>query len=230
MASRIIFLPKREMPWYEEKVVSFEWVPGLAKSQAIKSVLNLHEAAKNQCNLFNLLEISTKSNSELGSSLSAFNLKLEIETDYVSVESAYQSSKLFRNGGPYKDLLQVNPYDAKRDERIKNSGHLIGFEFQGNSWNLTSSPNFYDYLYISALAKNHLKDTLQNYDAFTDIAFSQTSLKYNKKISFNCQARSVAIYLGLRSTYKENQIVNKLFELTQKNPEMFDDYQLSLDL
>ena len=37
MASRIVFLPKYEDPWYEEKVVTFEWVPGMAKSQARKS-------------------------------------------------------------------------------------------------------------------------------------------------------------------------------------------------
>lgn len=230
MASRIIFLPKHEMPWFEEKIVTFEWVPGLAKSQAIKSVINLHEAAKTQHKILNPLEISTKSNSNLGITLSAFNLKLDVDTESVIVESAYQSSKLFKNGGPYKDILQLNPYEAKKDERIKNSGQLIGFEFQGNNWNITKSPNFYDYLYISALNKFEIKDSLQDFDAFTDIAFSQTSLKYSKKLPFNCQARSVAIYIGLRNSFEKYQIINILFDLTQKNSEIIDGYQLSLDI
>ena len=59
MASRIVFLPKFQDPWYEEKVVTFEWVPGMAKSQARKSINNLHEAAQAQLDLLKPLEIST---------------------------------------------------------------------------------------------------------------------------------------------------------------------------
>ena len=119
MASRIVFLPKFQDPWYEEKVVTFEWVPGMAKSQARKSINNLHEAAQAQLDLLKPLEISTKSNTDLGVSLSAFNLQLDVDTHFVSIESAYQSSKIFKNGGPFRDILNLNSYDAKKDERLK---------------------------------------------------------------------------------------------------------------
>ena len=230
MASRIVFLPKYEDPWYEEKVVTFEWVPGMAKSQARKSINNLHEAAQTQLELRNPLEISTKSNSDLGVSLSAFNLKLDVDTEFVSIESAYQSSKVFKNGGPYRDILNLNSYDAKKDERLKESGELIGFEFEGNEWNVTNSPNFYDYLYIRALIDFEDKKLIQEFDCFTDIAFSQTSLKYKNNLSFNCQARSVAIYLGLLNNLEEYKIVKKLYDISQKNPKIIMSDQLSLEI
>ena len=230
MASRIVFLPKYEDPWYEEKVVTFEWVPGMAKSQARKSISNLHEAAQTQLELRNPLEISTKSNTDLGVSLSAFNLKLDVDTEFVSIESAYQSSKVFKNGGPYRDILNLNSYDAKKDERLKDSGELIGFRFEGNEWNVTNSPNFYDYLYIRALTDFEDKKLIQEFDCFTDIAFSQTSLKYKNNLSFNCQARSVAIYLGLLNNLEECKIVKKLYDISQKNPKIIVSDQLSLEI
>lgn len=230
MASRIVFLPKYEDPWYEEKVVTFEWVPGMAKSQARKSISNLHEAAQTQLELRNPLEISTKSNTDLGVSLSAFNLKLDVDTEFVSIESAYQSSKVFKSGGPYRDILNLNSYDAKKDERLKESGELIGFEFEGNEWNVTNSPNFYDYLYIRALIDFEDKKLIQEFDCFTDIAFSQTSLKYKNNLSFNCQARSVAIYLGLLNNLEEYKIVKKLYDISQKNPKIIMSDQLSLEI
>lgn len=230
MASRIVFLPKYEDPWYEEKVVTFEWVPGMAKSQARKSINNLHQAAQVQLELHNPLEISTKSNSDLGVSLSAFNLKLDVDTQFVSIESAYQSSKVFKNGGPYRDILNLNSYDAKKDERLKNSGGLIGFEFEGSEWNVTNSPNFYDYLYIRALTDFEDKKLIQEFDCFTDIAFSQTSLKYKNNLSFNCQARSVAIYLGLLNNLDESKIIKMLYEISKKNPKIVKSDQLTLEI
>ena len=230
MASRIVFLPKYEDPWYEEKVVTFEWVPGMAKSQARKSISNLHDAAQTQLELRNPLEISTKSNTDLGVSLSAFNLKLDVDTQFVSIESAYQSSKVFKNGGPYRDILNFNSYAAKKDERLKNSGELIGFEFEGNEWNVTNSPNFYDYLYIRALTDFEDKKLIQEFGCFTDIAFSQTSLKYKNNLSFNCQARSVAIYLGLLNNLDESKIVKKLYDISKNNPKILKSDQLSLEI
>jgi hypothetical protein len=126
--------------------------------------------------------------------------------------------------------LALSSRESKKDERLKNSGSLIGFEFQGYHWNIINSPNFYDYLYIRALNQYENNDLVHDFDSFTDIAFSQTSLKYNKKLSFNCQARSVAIYSGLRANIQKSDIVDRLFELTQKYSELPTDGQLSLDI
>ena len=131
------------------------------------------------------LEISTKSSLPLGVKLSAFSLKLE----GVYLENVFQSSKMFENGGPYLDLLEISPKEAKRDERLRTSGKLIGFYYKGKVWKLTPATAFYDWIYIQAVKESLCSDELKRlkeYSAFTDIEF-------NPKKSINTQARSVAL-------------------------------------
>jgi hypothetical protein len=218
MASRIIFSPNLSLnnELFSERLVNFEWVPGIAISQAKKSIRNLHEAAERQIGLANILEISTRSEVILGISLSAFNLLFEGKN--FSVESAYQASKVFEKGGPYLDLLNSNSTDAKKDERLKNSGVLTGFRFEGEDFPVTQAPNFYDYLYIRSLLTFSDRHLLKEYDGFTDIAFSQTTLIYKNKRAYNCQARSAAIFLTLISRHIEEEIIDNLRELMGKHP------------
>ena len=213
MASRIVFLPISDAgnELFQEKLVSFDWVPGIAISQAKKSVRNLHEAAGKQIGLTKILEISTRSEEILGISLSAFNLQFENRN--FSVESAYQASKVFEKGGPYLDLLNLSSTEAKTDLRLKNSGLLTGFRFEGDNFPVTSAPNFYDYLYIRSLLTFTDRYLLKTYDGFTDIAFSQTSLIYKSKRAYNCQARSTAIFCSLISRHLEADILAKLRDL-----------------
>lgn len=210
MANRIVFLPNviSENELFQEKLVTFEWVPGIAISQAKKSIRNLHEAAGDQLGLTKILEISTRSEEILGISLSAFNLQFENKN--FSVESVYQSSKVFEKGGPYLDLLNLSAKEAKTDVRLKNSGLLTGFRFEGEDFPVASAPNFYDYLYIRSLITFADRHLLKTYDGFTDIAFSQTSLVYKNKRAYNCQARSTAIFCTLISRYLESDILAKL--------------------
>jgi len=212
MASRIVFLPNSssEYELFQEKLVTFDWVPGIAVSQAKKSIRNLHEAAGKQIGLTKILEISTRSEVILGISLSAFNLQFENKN--FSVESAYQASKVFEKGGPYLDLLNLSSTEAKTDLRLKNSGLLIGFRFEGEDFAVASAPNFYDYLYIRSLLVFSDRHLLKSYDGFTDIAFSQTSLIYKNKRAYNCQARSTAIFCTLISRHLEADILAKLKE------------------
>ena len=157
----------------------FEWAGGFAVSQKKKNVARLHEALGGEC-----LEVSTKSDVVIGTKLSAFNLKLDGHT----LENIFQSSKVFENGGPYRDLLNVSPKEAKRDQRLKSSGNLKGFEYDNYLWALNPKTCFYDYLYCKAarnIEANELKQ-IWNYEYFTDIEF-------NPAKSINTQARSVAI-------------------------------------
>ncbi len=213
VASRIVFLPVpgggNEL--FQERLVTFDWVPGIAISQAKKSIRNLHESAGKQIGLSRILEISTRSEEILGISLSAFNLPFEGKN--FSVESAYQASKVFEKGGPYLDLLNTTSIDAKTDIRLKDSGLLIGFRFEGEDFPVTSAPNFYDYLYVRSLLTFTDRHLLKGYDGFTDIVFSQTSLPYKNKRAYNCQARSAAIFCTLISRYLEADILAKLREL-----------------
>ena len=150
------------------------------------------------------LEISTKSPVPLGVKMSAFNLKL----DGITLECVFQSSKVFEHGGPYTDLLEKSPKDAKRDERLRSSGELTGFRYQGMDWALRPTTAFYDYIYYQAirqtLSEEELKELIE-YDAFTDIEF-------NDRKSRNTQARSAALVC---TVYRMN---GKLPEMT---PEEF---------
>ena len=73
-----------------------------------------------------VLEISTRSNERLGQELSAFNLKSETVNKKIpfTVETAFQSSKVFENGGLFIDLLYKTSKQAKTDERLKTSGKI----------------------------------------------------------------------------------------------------------
>jgi hypothetical protein len=196
MASRPVFVPTSSGDaLVETRVIDFPWVAGLAASQKALRIEALHASAARELGISNILEVSTKSSSPLGVSLSAFNLMIETRKlkQVFSVESAYQSSKVFQSGGPFLDLLQVDSHTAKVDPRLRDSGNLIGFRFFGVEWSIEPITAFYDWLYISALYKhNHLTDLLEEYSAFTDIEF-------NPSRSVNCQAYSVAIFCSLRS-------------------------------
>lgn len=196
MANRPIFVPQMTGETLVETIpVDFPWAAGLAPSQKTKRIEALHAAATKEFGFKKILEVSTKSASPLGVSLSAFNLMIETKVlrQVFSVESAYQSSKIFQNAGPFLDLLKKDSHTAKSDPRLKNSGKLIGFRFFGIDWEVNPTTAFYDWLYISALNKHtQLANMLEEYSAFTDIEFNPTR-------SVSCQAYSVAIFCSLRS-------------------------------
>jgi hypothetical protein len=173
--------------------VDFQWHPGMAKSQAQKSIASLHTVGKKQIGVDKVLEISSKSPDELGVSLSAFNLMIKTvkrEREF-SLECAYQASKVFERGGPFLDLLEMRSIDAKRDPRLNQHGRLVKFRFYGVDWELQPRTAFYDWLYINALHKRPgLAEQVLTYRAFSDIAF-------NPEHSINCQAYAAALYVSL---------------------------------
>lgn len=194
MARRPIFIPNSTGTSYViTRMIEFKWFPGMSKSQKQKSIDSFHEAISKEIEASNILEISSKSKSELGVSLSAFNLLIttSIKKKVFSVESAFQASKVFQNGGPYLDLLDKTSREAKKDPRLKNSGKLLCFDFYNTKWPLMPKTLFYDWLYINALAKSEtLSSAIINFNVFTDIEF-------NPQKSVNCQAYSAALYVSL---------------------------------
>jgi hypothetical protein len=194
MAERPIFIPTIEGPaLVRTQYVDFKWFPGMAASQKQKSVDSLHAAALGLPSITNVLEVSSKSREDLGISLSAFNLSFTTlkHKRTVSVECAFQGSKVFERGGPFVDMFGMTSREAKKDERLRASGRLIGFHFFGTDWGLEPQTAFYDWLYINALKKQSgVTEQLLKYSAFTDIEF-------NPERSINCQAYSVALYISL---------------------------------
>lgn len=195
MAQRPIFAPLyRGDQYILEDYVEFTWHSGLSVKQKQRSIEELHAEASAKYGLHRPLEISSKSDNPVGVALSSFNLKFTTTKNglTLTVEAAFQGSKVFDKGGPYRDIFFMQPKDAKRDERLRSSGSLTGFSFFGSEWPLVPRTAFYDWLYINALMKNSdLYEQVITYGYFTDIEF-------NPERSVNCQARSVALYLSLR--------------------------------
>ena len=189
MASKMCFLVDA-LNVFQEKIVTFNYIKGMAFSQKQKNVLSFHTSIKNEFPSLNLLEISTKSNNPLGVSLSAFNLKL----DGFFVESIFQSSKVFSDGTQYEFLKAFSPIKAKKYIATEAKGNLKCFRYQNIEFPLTPRTLFYDYIFSKALAQiPQISNELKNYDIFTDIEF-------NEKKQINCQARSCAIYSYLLRT------------------------------
>lgn len=193
MATRPIFIPQLQGESLVQTIfIDFEWFAGLHVSQKQKSIRALHQAYLSVNPEAKILEISSKSELSLGIQLSAFNLKASIsDHQHISVESVFQSAKVFANGGPYLDLLTMSSKEAKKDQRLQNSGQLIAFEYQETRWSLQPQTAFYDWIYLNALNLNqNLQQELLHYTAFTDIEF-------NPKKSINCQAYAAALYVAL---------------------------------
>ena len=193
MAKRPVYVTKMEAPFYSVETIEFDWNRGLAKSQKQKNITAIHKGFMRKHPDKEVLEISSKSMQEYGEALSAFFLKKyvpELEKS-IPVECIYQAGKVFEKGGPYQDILEKTSREAKKDERLKNSGELVSFWFDGKTFPLITNTVFYDYIYINALFENpELAVVLMKYDAFTDIEFNP-----NKGI--NCQAKAAATFVAL---------------------------------
>lgn len=208
MAQRPVFMLSTSPPYFREEIISFQYFNGFSESQKKKSVASLHTAFLDQHRDKKILEISSMSENDLGVNLSAFNLKIiTAKGKSFSVESAFQSSKVFERGGPYKDLLEKTSREAKRDSRLKESGKLVSFHFSQKIFPLHPVTYFYNWLYINTLhLHSDLAKKLLEYSAFTDIAF-------NPDKSINCQARAAAVYVSLQ---KQGLLTNAL-----ESPEAF---------
>lgn len=191
---RPYFLPYKNGIGVEQETIDFKYYSGFSTSQKLKTIESFHHEILQKYKNLKVLEISTKSNEELGQKLSAFNLKSETINKKIpfTVETAFQSSKVFENGGPYKDLLEKTSKEAKTDERLRTSGKIISFNFFNKDYPTEPKTLFYDWLYINVLEKNKdLHKALFQYNCFTDIEF-------NPAKSINCQAHSVALFISMK--------------------------------
>jgi len=183
MATKMCF-KVNEKKVFDEEVIAFTYVKGMAFSQKVKNVLSFHLSIQERFPSARILEISTKSSNPLGVALSAFNLTL----DGYPIECLYHSSKMFEDGTCFEFLKDYSPRDVKRYLRENAPGALKCYRFNGKEISLETRTLFYDYIYIKALMQHpELSTALIDYDLFTDIEF-------NEKKGLNCQARSCAIY------------------------------------
>lgn len=192
MASRPVFIPVTDGErLVQEQSFDFKWNPGFAPIQKKKNISALHEAAASD-GYKPLLEVSTKSEDVLGQQLSAFNLCVETDGGQIPLECAFQGSKVFEGGVQYSDLYGTDGRTARKDSRLRKSGSLECFNFEGIKFPLEPRTGFYDWLYIRSLCPQaaELGENLKMYAGFTDIEF-------NPAKSINCQARSCATFVAL---------------------------------
>lgn len=193
MAVRPVFITKNSAPFYDIVNIEFKWNGGFAITQKQKNIKAIHDGFTLIYPDGKPLEISSKSLVDEGVKLSAFNLMKyvpEIEKS-IPVENVYQSGKVFADGSQYTDLLLVSPKDTKRDERLKNSGKLIMFRFDGQDFPLIPESLFYNYIYLNAILENkELAEKITEYSGFTDIEF-------NPQKSMSTQAQSAAVFVSL---------------------------------
>lgn len=192
MAKRFVYVPTGGEPGVKEIEVEFEWFPGFAVSQKQKSIAALHCAA-DKAGFHPILEISSKSEDELGVRASAFNLSFFTKSSNrkVSVEAAFQGSKVFAFAGPFPDIYDMTAREAKKEIRVRQHGTLTKFSFFGKDFPLRPRTFFYDWLYINTLHKDEeLSSDICRFAGFSDIEF-------NPEKSVNCQAFSAALYVSL---------------------------------
>ena len=192
MARRPVFVPDSDKPYVSEVSLDFEYFPGSSIQQKQRSVASLHASYVARFPSSRVLEVSSKSERDIGVQLSAFNLMIEHPgRGSYSVECAFQASKVFLHGGPFVDLFNASSRAAKTDRRLRESGELVGFRYLTDQFPLDPKTYFYDWLYASALCRHDkLVEQVMMFDAFTDI-------EHNPERSINCQARSVAKVVGL---------------------------------
>ena len=193
MAKRPVFEVITDTNLFVRREVNFQWYGGFALSQSRKNIDGLHNNYLARYSDKRILEISSKSEDELGVKLSAFNLMIRRGEKVFSVEAAFQASKVFEHVGPFVDLLDKPSIKAKKDPRLKSSGNIVAFNFEGRDFSRIPFTYFYNRLYIGALVENEelAKELLERkFDAFTDIAF-------NPDKGRNCQAEAAAIFVSL---------------------------------
>lgn len=200
MAKRPVFFSEPDgRGLVRETLVEFEWHAGFSVAQKQRSIRALHEAAQRTANR-RILEVSTKGEEPLGRQLSAFELlkRLPNESFRSCLEATFQASKVFQDGDQRTQLSELysnrDARDVKRIMRPWQSIPLTHFRFGVDEWPLEPKSAFYDWLYIRALCEHERSNEIQReivaYDGFTDIEF-------NPRKSFNCQARSCALFVAL---------------------------------
>ncbi len=130
--------------------MQFAFFIGFVVSQKQKSVRSFHDSFKKAFPV-EVLEISTESTEELVACLSTFNLTTDMGDREISLECALQGSKCFENGGPYKDIYEMTPLEAKKDPHLKKSDNLIGFELHGTHFSNEPKDFFCNWIYSKAL-------------------------------------------------------------------------------
>ena len=194
MANRPIFIPKTKSLGVQTKNIDFTWHAGMATSQKQKSIRSLHERAVREGSVERILEISTKSEIELGKKTSAFSLFVETKNGVFPLESVYHASKIFPVVGAQKDWMKLSARQSKKESQKFQElyGKPIGFRIYDTEYFEKPYNLGFTYMYFQSLKlKKEELNQLCFFDAFTDINFVPRK-------GGNCQAHAAALFVSMR--------------------------------
>lgn len=189
-----------------KKDIEFDIYLGFANTQKQKSIASFHNEINKiyTYKKYKILEVSTKSEIDLGKKLSAFNLEFPNFSYNTSVEVVFQSSKVFERGKIPEEIFKKGPREIKKIMHSLDLGKLVKFEKDNQEYPMEPKTIFYDWLYIQSLLyfNEKVKNPILNYNIFTDINF-------NPLKSINCQAYSVAVgILFIKNNISYNDIID----------------------
>ena len=183
MATRPVFVVSLDDKFCIRENTDFEFFSGFSDKQKKRCICSLHKEYLKANNGKKVLEISSKSEDKLGVDLSAFNLMLKTKSGKeVSVESAFQAGKVFENGGPYTDLLDVSYfynwlYINALHLHDSFTEQLLGYNaFTDIEFNPQKSINCQAEaaaVYVSLRKQGLLDEALKNKDSFKEIVYMQ---------------------------------------------------------
>jgi hypothetical protein len=227
---------KNTYPFFEEIHVQFDYFRGFSLSQKRKNQIGLHQNFLTCYPEQRVLEVSGASLNSLGAALSAMNLKKHTTKGLTSVESAFQSSRIYGNNaeiGPFPEYLFLPGKECKKIVKEKSEG-LISYHYQFDNMYFHAPKHFislfYNYLYLNALCEEENHEAAERliageYTAFSDLATT----------SLNSQARSCAIFValyhnGLLHEVRDYDTYHQLFRTTPDGkptgPEAYENVQM----
>lgn len=169
-----VFRPQQKFPYVKESKVETEF------------------DRKSPPKIKGVLEISTRSESTLGKSLSPFNLEITLKSGKtVKVESTYHGSKVFENGEQYPEMCFESPRVVVNSPKMKGR-KPHGFKLFGKEYPTQPKHAFFDFLYICALIQrpDNIYKKLSYWNGYSDMF-------YSPRKDPNCQARAAAKYVSL---------------------------------
>lgn len=195
MAVRKVFLSLTEYPYVKEISVTFPWLNG-AKQQNVQAVLDaFHDVYPD----VPALEVSLASSQPEGIGAAAMKLPFCLKTQQdVPVGMVYEASKVFADGGPYPELLQLPSRKRGKNCPQPKDGKCIGYRLEETDYPVQPYPYaFFNWLYGCTLRRNpEQAGGVLKFGAFSDLDLGSS------KKDRNSPARAAAVYAGLAAAGK----------------------------
>ena len=183
-----------------------------------------HALARTAAEKDEVLEISSKSNSPLGRSLSAMNLRIPGHK-MRPLENVYQAAKDYGSGPDPTIEELANGFKAKQAARERHAretaagNRLTGFTVDGHHWPAASGTACYDHLWAQGAVGRYgqnLQALLKDYRGYSDMYFQPSR-------GLACQAAAAASTVVLLQAHQKSGRAGEPPELN--DPQAYADWR-----